>query len=430
MPTIKHVVASGLCCGCGTCVGVCPAEAIDIHVSAGIYQPRINPEKCNSCGLCIKSCPGHLVDFESLCHSAFGKPPENSLIGNHLGCYVGHSSNEAIRYNSASGGIATRLLVYAIENDLIDGALVTRARKDKPLMPEGFIARTVDEVIAASKTKYCPVAVNTGLREILKEDGRYAVVGLPCHIHGIRKAERVFKVLSKRVVLRIGLLCSHMISFEGLDSLLAKLHIPKGSVRELNYRGDGWPGSMSISTLDGSKQTLPLMRSWHAYWPVFSSFFFTPMRCTMCPDQAAELADVSLGDAWLPEFKSDRSGKSLIVIRTKAASDFFAALNREKAVNMRKVEDSKVVQSQLVNLVFKKKDLGSRLFTLRKFGVSTPRYVPEPRILHSPFIWFRMMFMYSSVWASSRKPLKSLLAHVPLPVFRAYYGIYKYLSKV
>ena len=430
MPTIKHVVASGLCCGCGTCVGVCPAEAIDIHVSAGIYQPRINPEKCNSCGLCIKSCPGHLVDFESLCRSAFGKPPENSLIGNHLGCYVGHSSNEAIRYNSASGGIATRLLVYAIENDLIDGALVTRARKGKPLMPEGFIARTVDDVIAASKTKYCPVAINTGLREILREDGRYAVVGLPCHIHGIRKAEQVFKVLRKRIVLRIGLLCSHMVSFEGVDSLLTKLHIPKGAVTELNYRGEGWPGFMSISTLDGSKRTLPLIRSWHAYWPVFSSFFFTPFRCTMCPDQAAELADVSLGDAWLPEFKSDTSGESLIVIRTKAASDFFAALNLGKAVHMKEVKPSKVVQSQFVNLVFKKKDLGSRLFTLRKFGLSTPRFVPEPRLKYSPFIWLRMIFMYGSIWASNCRSLRSLLAHVPLPVFRAYYGVYKYLSKV
>ena len=430
MLTISSVVARGLCCGCGTCAGICPTEAIDMRVCSGIYQPKINSERCNLCGLCIKSCPGYSVDFESLSCSIFGQQPENSRVGNHLECYVGHSTDEAIRYNSASGGIATQLLVYAIEKGLIDGALVTRMSRENPLMPEAFLARTVEEVIAASKTKYCPVAVNTGLREILKEKGRFAVVGLPCHIHGVRKAERIFKVLNKRIVLRIGLLCSHMVSFEGVDLLLAKLHIPKESVSELTYRGEGWPGSMSISTLNGSTRRLPLIGSWYAYWPVFSSFFFTPMRCTMCPDQAGELADVSLGDAWLPELKSEKSGESLIVIRTKAAGDLFALMNQEKALDLRKVQVSKIEQSQSVNLVFKKNDLGSRLATIRKFGVNTPRFHPEPRISISLFPWLRMIFMYSNIWISSRKWLQSLLIRVPFPVFRAYYGIYKYLSKI
>lgn len=370
------------------------------------------------------------MNFESLCSAALGQPLENLLIGNHLSCYVGHSTNETIRHNSASGGIATQLLVYAMEKGLIDGALVARARKDNPLLIEGVIAKTTDDVIAASKSKYCPVAVNTGLREILKENGRYAVVGLPCHIHGIRKAEQVFKILKKRIILHIGLLCSHMVSYEGVDLVLSNLHIPKESVTELNYRGEGWPGSMSIKTANGAVQRLPLMRSWHAYWPVFSSFFFTPMRCTMCPDQAAELADVSLGDAWLPEFKRDKSGESIIVVRTKAAHDFLAALSRDKVMQVREVEDSKLAQSQMVNLILKKKDLGSRLSTLHKFGLNTPKFIPKPRIRSSPFIWLRMMFMYGGIRTSNCQPLRPLLVHVPFPVFRAYYGVYKYLSKI
>jgi coenzyme F420 hydrogenase subunit beta len=370
------------------------------------------------------------VDFESLSSAAHGQPLENLLVGNYLACYVGHSTDEKIRHNSASGGIATQLIVYAMEKGLIDGALVARARKDNPLLIEGVIARTTEEVIAASKSKYCPVAVNTGLREILKEDGRFAVVGLPCHIHGVRKAEQVFRILNKRIVLHIGLLCSHMVSYEGVDLILSKLHIPRKSVMELNYRGEGWPGSMSIKLANGSARRLLYTGSWHAYWPVFSSFFFTPMRCTMCPDQAAELADVSLGDAWLPEFMSEESGESIIVMRTKAANDFFATLEGEKAIHIRKVEPSRLVQSQMVNLVFKKKDLGSRLSTLHRSGVSTPRFVPEPRIRSSPFIWLRMMFVYGSIRASNCKSLRSLLIHVPFPVFRAYYGVYKYLSKI
>jgi len=430
MPTVNRVVELGLCCGCGTCAGICPTQAIDMRVSSGIYQPRIDAEKCNLCELCIKSCPGHSVDFESLNSSVFGQQPVNSRVGNHLSCYVGHSTNEAIRYNSASGGIATQLLAFAFEKGLIDGALVIRMSRDNPLVPEVFIARTVEEVVAASKTKYCPVAANTGLGQILKEEGRYAVVGLPCHIHGVRKAEQVFKVLRKRIVLHIGLLCSHMVRFEGVDLLVAKLHIPKGSISGLTFRGEGWPGSMSISLSNGSTRRLPLVGSWYAYWPVFSSFFFTPMRCTMCPDQAAELADVSLGDAWLPELKSEKSGESLLIVRTKAASDLLALLNREKAIELRKVSFSKVEQSQFVNLVFKKKDLGARLSTIRKFGVNTPTFHPQPRGSVSPSPWFRMLFMYCNITVSTHKSLRTLLTHVPFPAFRAYYGIYKYLCKI
>jgi coenzyme F420 hydrogenase subunit beta len=297
-------------------------------------------------------------------------------------------------------------------------------------MPEVFIARTAEEVIAASKTKYCPVAINTGLRQILKEEGRYAVVGLPCHIHGVRKAEQVFKILRKRIVLHVGLLCSHMVRFEGVDLLMAKLHIHKGSISGLSFRGEGWPGSMSISMSDGSMRRLPLIGSWYAYWPVFSSFFFTPMRCTMCPDQAAEFADVSLGDAWLPELKGEKSGESLLIVRTKAASDLLALLKREKAIDLRKVHVNKVEQSQFVNLIFKKKDLGARLSTIRKFGVNTPMFHPQPEVSASPFPWFRMLFMYCSIAVSNRKSLRPLLTHVPFPIFRAYYGIYKYLCKI
>jgi coenzyme F420 hydrogenase subunit beta len=401
-----------------------------MHVSSGIYQPKIDAERCNLCGLCVKVCPGLSIDFESLNSSVFGHQPVNARVGNHLSCYVGHSTDEAIRYNSASGGLATQLLAYAFEKGLIDGAVVTRMSRDNPLEPEVFIARTAKEVITASKTKYCPVAANTGLRQILKEEGRYAVVGLPCHIHGVRKAEQVFKVLKKRIVLHIGLLCSHMVRFEGVDLLVDKLHLQKGAIRELNFRGEGWPGSMLISMSNGSKRKLPLIGSWYAYWPVFSSFFFTPMRCTMCPDQAAELADLSLGDAWLPELKSEKSGESLLIVRTKEANDLLALLNREKAIDLRKVQVNKVEQSQFVNLIFKKKDLGARLSTIRKLGVNTPTFNPQPRVAASPFPLLRMLFMYTNIALSSHKSLRPLLAHVPFPIFRAYYGIYKYLCKI
>ena len=248
--TITQVVKDGLCTGCGTCVALCPNEAIKLTINEKkrIYAPELNEEKCNICGICYEVCLGHSVDFNQLNLETFGKKPEDVLIGNYLNCYIGHSTDYDIRYNSASGGLVTQLLIFALEEGIIDGALVTRMKKDNPLEPEPFIAGTKEEIIEASRSKYCPVPANIALKEILesKEGERFAVVGLPCHIHGIRKAEIINKKLKEKIVLHIGIFCSHAPNFWGTELLLERMSIKREEVIKLDYRGEGWPGSMKI----------------------------------------------------------------------------------------------------------------------------------------------------------------------------------------
>jgi coenzyme F420 hydrogenase subunit beta len=190
---------------------------LTINEKKGIYVPKLDEEKCNNCGLCYKVCPGHSVDFKNLNLEVFGKESEDILIGNYLNCYIGHATDYDIRYNSASGGLITQLLIFALEEGIIDGALVTRMKKDNPLEPEPFIARTKGEIIEASKSKYCPVPANIALKEILasKEGEKFAVVGLSCHIQGIRKAEQINKKLKERIVLHLVLFCNHGVNFIG-----------------------------------------------------------------------------------------------------------------------------------------------------------------------------------------------------------------------
>lgn len=42
-----------LCVLCGTCVGVCPADALTLEMDS----LRIREEKCVSCGSCVTVCP-------------------------------------------------------------------------------------------------------------------------------------------------------------------------------------------------------------------------------------------------------------------------------------------------------------------------------------------------------------------------------------
>jgi coenzyme F420 hydrogenase subunit beta len=393
----------------------------------GLWVPKIVSEKCSDCGICIRACPGHEVNFEKLTSMAFGKEPSHSSIDESLNCYVSHSLDQNLRYNSASGGLVSQILIYALEQGLIDGALVTRMNSANPLESEAFIAKSAKEIVEASKSKYCPVAANYALKDIMHESGRFAVVGLPCHLHGIRKAEQMFPELRKKIVLHLGLMCSHMVSFAGTEFVIEKLHIKKDQIQDITYRGNGWPGTMNIKTAQATT-SIPLVGNWRSYWPVFSSFLYTPMRCTMCPDQLAELADISLGDAWLPEFRSDRIGKSILVTRTQYANNLLTKLQADGKISLSPSSQEKVKHSQAVNLRFKKDDFSTRIALIEAFNRKTPTFVPHISKHFSIMAVLRGFFIFMSIKLSLNHSVMRVLSRFPFPLFRLYSGIYRTLS--
>ena len=310
---------------------------------------------------------------------------------------------------------------------LIDGALVIRMNKNHPLESEAFIARSREEIVAASKSKYCPVAANYALKDIIREKGNFAVVGLPCHIHGVRKAEQLYPELKKKIILHLGLMCSHMVSFKGTEFVVGKLNIHKNSVQELTYRGTGWPGAMTVKSAMRSA-SIPLVGNWRSYWPVFSSFLFTPVRCTMCPDQLAELADISLGDAWLPEFRGDKIGQSILITRTQFAEHLLNTMQSNGKIALSPISLEKVKRSQAVNLRFKKDDFFTRSIMLKAINQQVPVFLPEISGHFSFLAFLRNLFVFMSIKLSLSKGFMSILARFPFPFFRLYSGIYRVLS--
>ncbi len=155
---IISIINEDLCVGCGTCVSICPNEALDIIIdkNKGIYIPKFNEKICNNCKTCLKVCPMYRFNLDSR-NIPKDKKAENYLLGHFFNCYIGYATDVDIRYNSSSGGLITQLLIFALENKIIDGAIVTKMKKDNPLEPETFIARTKKDIIESSKSKYCPV---------------------------------------------------------------------------------------------------------------------------------------------------------------------------------------------------------------------------------------------------------------------------------
>ncbi|WP_425446572.1 RnfABCDGE type electron transport complex subunit B [Dethiothermospora halolimnae] len=80
------------CLGLGTCVDVCPFDAIDIV--DGIA--KINPEKCTACNKCIENCPKaviEMVPYDQKVHvdcnsNEFGKDVKVKCTTGCIGCQI------------------------------------------------------------------------------------------------------------------------------------------------------------------------------------------------------------------------------------------------------------------------------------------------------------------------------------------------------
>jgi coenzyme F420 hydrogenase subunit beta len=166
------------------------------------------------------------------------------------------------------------------------------------------------------------------------------VVGLPCHIHAIRKAQLKFPKLKKRIKLLFGLFCASGRSVNGLKTLMGGLNIPLESVMSLKYRGNGWPGKLEIFTSDGEKVLADLEN----YYPVMC--LQNPHRCSLCHDKSAELADLSFGDLWLPEERKNAgAGKSICIVRTEEAASLFDAATRDGIVSQTALNEKELLRA-------------------------------------------------------------------------------------
>jgi coenzyme F420 hydrogenase subunit beta len=411
--TINLLTKSGLCIGCGACASLCPVNALGLklHDKVGAYIPELYERECIECSICYRICPAISFIKEGIKKKT--AQYTNMLIGNYINCYVGYADDYKIRYNASSGGIVTQLLMYALESRIIDGALVTRMKKDDPLKPEPFIARTKEELMEATGSKYCPVPIGLPLSYILQteQNEKFAVVGLPCQIRAIKNAERIHRKLQEKIVLHIGLFCDHVPNFLATKIFLQRLGIREEDINELKYRGGGWPGFMKISLKTGKtyKVAEPL------YWRFLGLDFFIPRGCLLCNDALNELADISVGDAWLPEFSSDKLGTSIIIVRDLTGKNIVENAEKLGKIKIIDISYKKVIQSQLATIYFKK--IGSRA-RAKLLGVSLSHNSVKVKNID----YFLAIFTYLNSQVLSKSFIvKLILEKMPLRIIDIYY---------
>lgn len=400
------------CTGCGTCAGICPRNNIEMQRGQeGTYFPIFKDFNCQACSLCVEACPGRSTDLASAKHLSLGEVSYDQMIGHFMNCYVGHSADKVLRLRSSSGGLASEIAAFAIEAKWVDGVVVTKMKEGNPLEPKVFVARTREEVISASGSKYCPVPVNISIKCLLNHHEKFAVVGLPCHIHGLRKAEFLNSNLRSKISLHIGLFCNHTVNFWGTEFLLGKIGLERTKVARLSYRESGWPGDFTVTLHGGDKMRIPMDVYWRLF---FSQNFFTPLRCTFCSDMTNEKADLSLGDAWLPELVKE----SIIVTRTQKGEQILREATERGRIHIRKISSGDVVRSAKGGLYSKKKGLEARINLMKALGQWVPHIdgLPRPNLVS----YIIAALTYSNIYASKRRSFRKLLRYIPHPVLDAY----------
>jgi len=368
---IEQVVSWRLCVGCGACAYICRKGHIELRdIPTQGIRPVIHSGDCGTCTDCLDACPGLLApDVQMALQTLKFTGINEKCWGPVIEVWEGYASDPEVRHKGSSGGATTALALYCLEKKGLYGALHIGSDKEEPLKNKIYMSCSRPEVISRTGSRYSPASPCAGLERIESAPARCVFIGKGCDIAGLRKACRIRPDLQKNNGLAIGIFCAGTPSGRGLSELLNKMQVNPDAVREIRYRGMGWPGSFTVDVNDNERtsHSIPYMEAWGFLQK------YRPYRCYLCPDGTAALADISCGDPWHRKAREGDPGHSLVIVRTeKGRKILHEAMDTGylslKPASMQTLNDSQVGLLQRV------KEIWGRLLTMKLFGLPIPQY--------------------------------------------------------
>jgi len=161
----REVVTSGLCTGCSACVVVCPYDVLDYDDEGSAYRPFHVPEmggtdNCTygerGCTLCTRACPRFGSWEPEADRFLFGREREESEVyGIAQDVILARAADPELIKAGQDGGLVSVLLIWALEHDFIDAALVSNLEGDgKTWKAVPGVARNTAEVVASAGSRY------------------------------------------------------------------------------------------------------------------------------------------------------------------------------------------------------------------------------------------------------------------------------------
>lgn len=277
---MKQVCDISKCTGCSACVQVCSKKCIKmLPDKQGHIISVIDEKQCVNCGMCIKVCP---INNKPI----FYFPKK---------CYAAWAKSEKTRKSCSSGGIATILSEYVINN----GGVVYGCASLKNLEFKHIrVDNTKDlELLKGSKYVYSSCEDSyKNIKQDLLDNKKVLLVGTPCQNAGILNY-----IGENENLYIVNLICHGVPSQQMLKESFSK-KIDISNIKSLSFRENNnfkmkyqsLINGRYISICDFSK------KRWENYY--YEGFFrqiIFRKSCYHCLFAKSErIGDLTLGDFW------------------------------------------------------------------------------------------------------------------------------------
>jgi len=366
MNNIKQIVKSGLCIGCGLCGYDDSIGRMKYSMSLGQYIPDLNSKNKNN-KFAYEICPAKGYNIIMSATQLFKESKYDLELGYCFNQYVAFSNDDVILQNASSGGIMSQIAVYLLENKIVDRVLTTLfIYLDSGPRTKSILAKSKQEILLSQGSKYCPVDLLDAIKEIKSNDYKIAVIGTPCQIAGIRSIQEKDKIFNDKIVFTIGNFCGGFKNYKAISSIAHRMKVDLKNVTFFRFRGGGQPGSMVIKENNERVVEVP--------YPNYVGLngISKHLRCHLCVDATAELADIACGDAWLDKYLKDKNPWSLVITRNKNADNLINRMINEQTITANEITLEEIKVSQNQNLESKKVRQKSRYVLYKWLGYKIP----------------------------------------------------------
>jgi coenzyme F420 hydrogenase subunit beta len=371
--SIADVVSAQLCLGCGACAYIehkrfRMGDTLE-YGRRPFIRERADPET----GEAFAVCPGiSLQHTTNALHRGNILPSLFDGWGPVVAVWEGYAVDDELRFSGSSGGVASALALYCIERAGMAGVLHTAAQSAAPYLNETVMSTCRADLLARTGSRYAPASPAEGLACIEDSPSKCVFIGKPCDAAAVQSARKIRPVLDDKLGLVLAFFCAGVPSTKGnLDLLKANGVEDLSKIKELRYRGKGWPGMWTarFENQAGGQETRQM--TYADSWNYLQKY--RQWRCYICPDHTGEFADIAVGDPWYRKVQPGERGKSLIVARTRHGVEVLQAAVLAGYVVLES-EDPNLLPRSQSNLLATRGALWARLWVLRLLGAAVPSY--------------------------------------------------------
>ncbi len=322
--------------------------------------------------LAWEACPGKGINYPDLYKKHFGSLPSDWRTGHIDQLWTGYSADPKIRRNGASGGVTTAVLIHLLESGNIDAAILVKQGLPTPEQASWFIARTPEEILSCAQSVYVPVSVLDVLPKLIPGE-RYAMTCVPEQSAALRVLKYGGFAPAAQVEYVLGPYTGTALDKRAIRSLLRSHNVvAEDAITSLKWRAGEWPGYLEILTASGRE-----IRSKKVYYNFLIPFFVT-QTSLQSMDFANEFTDLSVGDAWTPEFEKLGQGFSVIASRSPRMSAVLAEMGKLGLLELESAESLSASAMHGHMIDFKKRGGHLRNSFRRKLGLAAPDYGLTP----------------------------------------------------